>query len=59
MLLFYILKLSAYFASLCCLVIMLLAKTPVHCPGGVPGEGDGEQGQQTYHAEMFPRLQKI
>ena len=27
--------------------------------GGVPGEGEGEQGQQTYQAEMFTWLQKI
>ena len=27
--------------------------------GGVSGEGEGEQGRQTYQAEMFPWLQKI
>ena len=27
--------------------------------GGVPGEGEGEQGQETYQAELFPWLQKI
>ena len=26
--------------------------------GGVPGEGEGEQEQQTYQAEMFPWLQQ-
>ena len=26
--------------------------------GGVPGEGEGEKGQQTYQAEMFPCVQK-
>ena len=27
--------------------------------GGVPGEGEGEQGQETYQAEIFLWLQKI
>ena len=27
--------------------------------GGVQGEGEEEQGQQTYQAEMVPWLQKI
>ena len=26
--------------------------------GGVPGEGEEEQGQQTYHADMVPWLKK-
>ena len=26
--------------------------------GGVPGEGEGEQGQETYQAEVFPWLTK-